>query len=164
MDKNFNPNPIPASAYEDGTYVNYKLGVYVPYILVFYNGKWEPLPQTAPGSSYIVSSFVSDARNVQGTFVGQQIGRNQVKFNNLVFPFLYAHEWTRVLKMLKMNQPTFFKFFDVEAGREIQRTLYPSDRTATPYAYAQTILKGESTYRPEIYSNCSVNLIDRGEQ
>ena len=43
------------------------------------------------------------------------------------------------------------------------RTLYTGDRTATIYAYRQDKLSGENIIRPEILSNCSVNLIDRGE-
>lgn len=160
----FNPQPIPNSAYSsDAALWRYTLGDYSPVIQVLYNGSWENLPVSATGLSFVVSSLVTEGRNAQGTFVGEQVGRDQNKFDNLVFPMLYAHEWTRILSMLKIGTATYFRYYDLASGSQIIRTLYPGDRTATVYAYRTEILSGESVLRPEILSNCSVNLIDRGE-
>lgn len=159
----FNPAPIPKSAYTDGTLWNYKLGVYKPAILVLYNGSWEILPQPAAGMNFVVSSLVTEGRNASGTFVGEQVGRDQIKFDGISYPFLYAHEWNKILNMLQIGRPTYFKYFDLSENKEIIRTLYPGDRTATIYAYAKEFIGNESTLRPEILSSCSVNLIDRGE-
>lgn len=160
----FNPQPIPSSAYNSNTELwKYTLGDYSPAIQVLYNGNWETLPISQSGLSFVVSSLVTEGRNAQGTFVGEQVGRDQIKFDGLVYPMLYAHEWTRILNMLQIGKPTYFRYFDLSLGRETMRTLYPGDRTATVYAYRQSKLSGEEILRPEILSNCSVNLIDRGE-
>lgn len=160
----FNPEPIPDSAYYNNTLWEYTLGRYDPVIQCLYRGKWENLPVSRSGSSMIVSSLVTEGRNAQGTLVGSQVGRDQIKFDGLVFPALYAHEWTRVLLMLKVGTPVHFRFYSPEIGGEIIRTLYPGDRTATIYAYHKNPLFSENTLRPEIFTDCSVNLIDRGEQ
>lgn len=160
---NFNPDPIPASAYRDGTLWNYKLGDYTPIIQVATANGWVVLPVSKEGSSFIVSSFVTEGRSAQGQFVGEQIGRDQIKLNSIVFPALYTHEWERVLQLLKIGVRTYFKYYDMSAGREIIRSLYPGDRTATIYAYAEYVLDGETCCRPQILTNCSVNLIDRGD-
>lgn len=160
----FDPEPIPKAAYTNGTLGNYLLGDYHPTIFVQSGNGWEVLPIPKTGSSFIVTSFVTEGRNAQGMVVGEQIGRDQVKLNALIYPALYAHEWERLLSLLKVGQKTYFKYYDLSAGKEIIRALYPGDRTATIYSYAPYILSGESCCRPQVLSDCSVNLIDRGEQ
>lgn len=163
-DNVFNPEPIPASAYTDGTLWNYKLGDYTPTIMVQGARGWVTLPVSKEGVSFITTSFVTEGRSAKGVVVGEQIGRDQVKFNGLSYPFLYLHEWELLLDTLKVGQKTYFKYYDMSAHKEVIRALYPGDRTATIYAYAPYTLDGESTCRPQILSNCTVNLIDRGEQ
>ena len=159
----FNPEPIPKTAYTNNTLWNYRLGVYHPTVFVYSGKSWEVLPVPRDGLSFVVTTLVTEGRSAKGVVVGEQIGRDQIKMDNLVFPSLYAHEWERVLSLLKFGVKTKFKYYDMSAQKEIVRYLYPGDRTATVFSYAPYILSGESTCRPQVLVNCSVNLIDRGE-
>ena len=152
----FRPVPIPESAYNDGSYVNYHLGDYsVNAVEIYYNGQWLPLPTTKPGSGLITTTAVSDGRNNAAQFIGRQIGRTQSKINNLVFPALYAHEWATILQVFKDQIERPVRYFDQEAGAKITRQMYVNDRTAEIYSYREN---GDV----EIFVNCSLNLIDTG--
>ena len=149
---------IPEEAYSDGTYVNYKLGNYdVPAVQVYYNNAWVTLPMHKDGTGDITTTLVNSARNSVGTVIGQQIGRTQGKIEGLVFPFLYAHEWASICQMFKLKISRKVRYFDMELGKKIERTLYINDRTATRFAY-------RSNGDVAVWKDCSLSLIDVGIQ
>ena len=64
--------------------------------IITINGKEFPAPQR--GLEFIVSTNVNSGRNANGEVIGQVVGRNQNKANNLVWPFLDAQTWAEMLQ------------------------------------------------------------------
>ena len=58
------------------------------------------LPSPKRGVQPIVTTLVDAGRDANGTVVGQRIGRDQYKINNLEWPWLTAAEWSRILSIL----------------------------------------------------------------
>ena len=52
------------------------------------NGRVVPAPDS--GANLIVATNVSDGKNAHGEFIGQRVGRDQYKFENLQWKFLPA--------------------------------------------------------------------------
>ena len=52
------------------------------------NGREFPSPDI--GGNLIVATNVSDGKNALGEFIGQRVGRDQYKFENLQWKFLPA--------------------------------------------------------------------------
>lgn len=103
--------------------------------------------------------MVTSARSTAtGEVIGEQIGRPQAKINSYVAPLLYAHEWSKILRMFKDQIHRRFRFFDQESGTMIEREMYVGDRTATVYAYKQ-----DGSGAVEIWKDCSVNFVDMGK-
>lgn len=156
----FNPLPIPEEAYSDGTYTDYLLGDYsVPAVQVYYENQWITLPMHKDFRKDITTTMVNAGRNAGAEVIGEQIGRTQSKVSGLVFPYLYAHEWQKILQIYKDNIKRPTKYYDQETGDFIVRSMYVNDREAEVFAYRQ-----DGSGRVEIYQNCSLNLIDMGVQ
>lgn len=49
---------------------------------IYINGREFPSPDR--GLEFLVATFVSTGKNANGEFVGQRVGRDQYKLNNLV--------------------------------------------------------------------------------
>lgn len=148
------PNPIPAGK----TVWDYKLGRYdVPFIKVYFEGEWVVLPMSKEGIKATTTTIVNAGRNAEAQVIGTQIGRTQSKIDTYVIPFLYAHEWTKILKIFKNDIHRKVKYYDQEAGGLIEREMYVSDRTATPYAFKQ-----DGSGEVEIWKDCELHLIDMG--
>ena len=122
--------------------------------IITINGKEFPAP--ARGMELIISTVVNSGRNANGEVIGQVIGRNQYKANNLVWPYLDAKTWADMLA-------EFDNFFVVAKIPDMRRNgwltvkMYPGDRSAEPY-YVDPVTK-----LPTHYINCKVNIIDCGE-
>ena len=150
------PNPIPAGK----TLWDYKLGNYdTSWLQVYYAGEWITMPMGKDGTDQITTTVVNAGRNAEATVIGTQIGRTQSKIENYVIPFLYAHEWSKILKIFKDQIHRKVRYFDQEAGTFITREMYVNDRKAVAFAYKQ-----DGSGAVEIWSDCSLNLIDLGEQ
>ena len=50
------------------------------------NGRDFPAPDV--GASIVIATYVSDGKNALGEFVGQKIGRDQIKLENMQWKFL----------------------------------------------------------------------------
>ena len=94
-------------------------------------------PQPRRGLELLSATIVDSARNANGVVVGQKVGRDQQKLNNLFF--------------VTVTYP------DMVNNRWTTRKMYPGDRTATPYHL------DPNTGLPADYINCKVNIIDCGE-
>lgn len=117
------------------------------------NGQEMPTPKR--GLEPIVTTIVDAGRNANGAVVGQRIGRDMYKLNNLEWPWLTAEEWSRILSILS----DFFvmvTFPDPVTNRLITLKMYCGDRTAEPYYL-------DDSGMPTHYKDCKVNLIDTGE-
>lgn len=113
------------------------------------------LPPPKRGVQPIVTTIVDAGRNANGAVVGQRVGRDQYKIDNLEWPWLTAREWSQILSALS-SFFVFVTFHDpVSDGRKTIK-MYCSDRSAEPYWV-------DGSGSPTHYRNCKVNLVDCGE-
>ena len=93
------------------------------------NGYDFPCPRY--GFQYIISTIVDSGRNVNGAVVGQKIGRDLFKLNNMQWVGLMPE--TRRM-MLSALEPFYVPvtFEDYRTGQPITITMYPGDRTGKP--------------------------------
>lgn len=138
---NFNPNPTGANI------GNYSINV------IEVNGLQLPIP-SAGSFRATVTTAVDGARNANGVFIGQKVGRDQSKIE-FKAPFLTAEEWSDILSVFDNNFVNGVTYFDMQKGSKITRQMYVGDRTADAYAIDDD---GNVT----IWKDCAFNLIDTG--
>lgn len=116
------------------------------------NDKSFPPPDI--GGNLVISTNVNAGKNANGEFVGQKIGRDQYKFDNLQWKILDAKIWSEILR-------EFDKFIvtaripDMVNNKFITLRMYPGNRTATPIQF-------DSNGLPTMYKDCKVNIVDCG--
>lgn len=117
------------------------------------NGVDFPCPKA--GFTYTISTVVDAGRNTNGVVVGQRIGRDLYKLDNMEWAALRPEVWQR---MLRAVEPFYVKvtFEDYRTGQPITITMYPGDRSAKP------LFVDKSTHKVTMYEECSFNLIDTG--
>lgn len=118
------------------------------------NGHEYPCPRR--GLNLMVATIVDSARNANAVVVGQVVGREQQKLNNLEWPYLTAEQWSSILKEFS-NFYVTVSYPDMVNNTWTTRKMYPGDRTAEPFHL------DPNTQLPLDYINCKVNLIDCGE-
>lgn len=116
------------------------------------NGKEFPSPGLYP--NLIVTTAVDAGRNANNKIVGQKIGRDNYKIDNLFWPLLDAKTWSSLLKEFEKYFVTV-EFWDMVKNDWRTLTMYPGDRTADVYI---TNKNGKPLY----YKDCKVNIIDAG--
>lgn len=114
------------------------------------NGTTVPTP--ARGLEFVLSTAVNSGRNAENKVIGEKVGRDTLKYNNLTWKWLKASDWHKICSILdsffvyaKLWHPTLGKFVTIQ--------IYPGDRSAQPYYLNDD---AEPTY----YTDCKVNLID----
>lgn len=117
------------------------------------NGYDFPCPST--GFSYIITTTVNAGRNANNAVIGQRIGRDLYKLNNLEWAMLEPEVWQ---KMLRAVEPFYVPvtFEDYRTGKPITITMYPGDREAKP------LFADPDSHIVTKYENCKFNLIDAG--
>lgn len=117
------------------------------------NGYDVPCPRY--GLEYIIATNVDAGRNLNGAVIGQRVGRDLYKINNL--------QWTMkdqdaVRRILLAIEPFFIPvtFEDAKTGLPITVMMYPGDRTIKPY-YVDP-----ETHVMEKTETLAFNLIDLG--
>ncbi len=113
------------------------------------------LPPPKRGVHPIVTTVVNAARNANGAFVGQRVGRDQYKIDGLEWAWLTAEQWEKILGILK-NFIVKVTFIDPVSNEPKTIKMYCGDRTAEPYWV-------DKNGKPTHYRNCKFNLIDCGE-
>lgn len=116
------------------------------------NGKQFPSPGLYP--NLVVTTAVDAGRNANNKVVGQKIGRDNYKIDNLFWPLLDAETWSDLLKEFK-NFFVTVEFWDMVENDWKTLRMYPGDRTADVYI---TNKNG----KPLFYKDCKVNIIDTG--
>lgn len=116
------------------------------------NGRDFPAPDV--GANLLVATNVSDGKNALGEFVGQKVGRDQYKFENLQWKFLDAIIWSEILQEFDKFVVTA-KIPDMVNNRFMTIRMYPGNRTAVPCEFDKNGL-------PTKYRDCKVNIIDCG--
>lgn len=116
------------------------------------NGKAFPSPDI--GGNLTVATNVSDGKNALGEFIGQRVGRDQYKFENLQWKLLPAATWAEMLQEFDQFVVTA-KIPDMVHNRMMTIRMYPGNRTATPAMFDKEGL-------PTMYRDCKVNIVDCG--
>ncbi|MCB6610187.1 hypothetical protein V3C10_04340 [[Clostridium] symbiosum] len=116
------------------------------------NGREFPSPDI--GGNLLVATNVSDGKNANGEFVGQKVGRDQYKFENLQWKFLPAETWASMLQEFDKFVVTA-RIPDMVNNRFMTIRMYPGNRTAVPVEF-------DSSGLPIMYRDCKVNIIDCG--
>ena len=89
-------------------------------------------PTPKRGIEPIITTVVNEGRNANGVLVGQRIGRDLYKLNNLEWPLLEAKEWSKILSYFE-NFLVDVSFQDPIKNKEITIEMYCGDRSAEPY-------------------------------
>ena len=117
------------------------------------NGYDFPCPHV--GFQYIISTTVNAGRNANNAVIGQRVGRDLYKLNNLEWVGLDPEVWQNMLRAVEpFYVPVTFE--DYRTGEPITIIMYPGDRTATP------LFADKDSHRITKYENCTFNLIDAG--
>ena len=103
------------------------------------NGVDFPCPRV--GFNYIISTTVDSGRNANNEIIGQKVGRDLYKLNELEWAALPADVWQ---KMLKAVEPFFIPV------------------TFEDYRTAKPLFVDPVTHKVTKYENCKFNLIDCG--
>ena len=101
------------------------------------------------------TTAVDAARNANNKVVGQKIGRDNYKIDNLEWPHLDAATWSSMLQEFDRNFFSTVEFWDVVNNKWRTLTMYCGDRTAD-------VFKIDDEGKPLEYINCKMNLIDAG--
>lgn len=113
-----------------------------------------PNPDQDNGLKFTVATFVDSARNAKAVVTAQKIGRDQIKFE-LNWTLLSVTEWESLMAFWDQNFFFDFTYTDT-SGVSATRKCYISDRK---YGY----LNITTTGKPTAYVNCSVSIVDTGE-
>ena len=117
------------------------------------NGMDFPPPRR--GFNYVITTTVNAGRNANNAVVGQRVGRDLFKLDNMEWAGLSAEKWQQMLNALEpFYVPVTFE--DYRTGQPITIIMYHGDITATP------LWVDTNTHKITQYENCKVNLIDAG--
>ena len=119
--------------------------------LISINGVDVPAPDEGFEIQEITN--VDAGRNTDGVVVGQKVGRNIWKINNLQWKSLSPKDWKALKDALK---PFFVKVSFLADDNKVHTvTMYPGDRSSKP-----CLVSGFSYQR---FRECKFNLIDCGK-
>lgn len=114
------------------------------------NGQRIPTP--ARGLEFVLSTAVNSGRNADNKVIGEKVGRDTLKYNNLTWKWLSASDWENICSILdsffvmaRLWHPVKHEFLNIQ--------IYPGDRSAQPYWL-------DKDGKPTAYVDCKVNLID----
>lgn len=117
------------------------------------NGYDFPCPRR--GFSYTITTTVNSGRNANNAVVGQRVGRDLFKLDNMEWVGLDAKVWQRMLKAVEpFYVPVTFE--DYRTGKPTTIIMYPGDRSATP------LWVDKKRHIIKTYENCKFNLVDAG--
>lgn len=113
------------------------------------------LPSPKYGFTYTISTVVNSGRNTDGAVIGQRVGRDLYKLDNLSWVGLPVEKRREILRAL---EPFYVNvtFEDYRTGGPITITMYPSDRKGKP------LFASQSTHLVTDDETFSFNLIDCG--
>lgn len=121
----------------------------------FLNVNGYDLPSPRYGFQYVIQTTVDAGRNLNGAMVGQKVGRDLIKLDQLQWVGLDTAERERILQL-------FDNFFvdvtleDCRTGQPITIKMYPGDRTIKP------LFVDKETHMISKDEVLAVNLIDCG--
>lgn len=122
------------------------------------NGIEFPCPST--GLEIIISTAVNSARNANAEVIGEKVGRDVLKYNNLHWSWLDGETWEQMLTVFS-NFFVTAKVWDMCGGGWKTIKMYPGDRSAEVY-WLDMNPESPRYMKPKNYRNCKVNIIDCG--
>lgn len=127
----------------------------VPYdCFIRVNGK--PFPYMSRDLTLMTATMVDSARNANGVLVGQKVGEDIPKLDNLVWPWLTAEQWSEILQ--EMDKFIFtVEYPDMVTNSWKTGRFYCGDRTAKVWKIDW------ETGLPKEYIECKCNIIGTGE-
>lgn len=114
------------------------------------------MPTPVRGLTETISTNVDDGRNALGEMVGERVGRDIYKLDNVEWRWLTKEQWAEILQAVSN-----FKFQatipDARKGKNkfCTHTFYCGDRTCEPYYITAN---GDFQF----YKTCKMNIIDCG--
>ena len=94
------------------------------------NGREYPCPRR--GLNLMTATIVDSARNANAVVVGQVVGREQQKIDNLEWAYLTAEQWSSLLQEFR-NFYVMVTYPDMVNNTWTTRKMYPGDRTAETF-------------------------------
>jgi hypothetical protein len=113
------------------------------------------VPSPGRGLNHVGAQLVSAGKNANGEFIGQKVGRTQIKFEGLFWPYLKAKTWAAILAEVdKFKLEVVFCHPRYNTWKTI--TMYPGNWADTPFHVDR------NTGLTLDYLNCKVDIIDCG--
>lgn len=121
----------------------------------FLNVNGYDFPCPGVGFTYTITTTLNAGRNANNAVIGQRVGRDLYKFDNLQWVGLMPETWRMMLAAVEpFYVPVTFE--DFRTGKPITIIMYPGDRTAKP------LFADKDSHLVTMYENCKFNLIDAG--
>ena len=122
--------------------------------LIAIEGTALPIPKR--GLTEVLSTNVNSGRNALGEMVGERVGRDIYKLDNIEWVWLTKAQWAQILQLVD-NFKFHVTFPDMakKNGEYCTHLMYCGDRHAEPYYINGS---GDFTF----YRSCKMNLIDVG--
>lgn len=117
----------------------------------------QPFRGTAGEVELVAATIVDSARNANGVLVGQKVGRDIQKINQLRWAYLPAATWAAILSEFDAHFFSTVTYPDMVHNTWTTRIMYCGDRSAKPFRL------NKATGLPESYVDCRVNVIDTGK-
>ena len=117
------------------------------------NGYDFPCPHV--GFQYIISTTVNGGRNTNNAVIGQRVGRDLFKLDQLEWIGLKPDQW----RMMQAALEPFYvpvTFEDYRTGSPITIVMYHGDLTGKP------LFASQDSHLVTLWESCKVNLIDAG--
>ena len=113
-----------------------------------------PFPSSGP---FETSRAVNSGRNANNVVVGQMVGRSVDK-QSMTWNVLPVQKWWEINRWIETNGMFFYcKYFSHNVGKWMIRRFYCGDPKCSPFKI------DPSTGVPDVYLDCSLNVIDMGE-
>ena len=113
-----------------------------------------PVPVPIRGLTEEVSTNVNSGRNANGELVGEKVGRDIYKLNNMEWRWLTKAQWAQICTLVG-NFKFTATFPDAVNGGFCTHLCYCGNRTCEPYYIND---QGDFTF----YKSCKMNIIDCG--
>lgn len=120
---------------------------------LYING--EEIPTPSRGLEVIISTAVNSGRNAENVVIGERVGRDTLKYNNLTWKWLTNAQWKKICGLFKNSFFVVAKVWSPADGKFVKIKIYPGDRSGQPY-WIDNDKKGE----PIAWTDCKVNIID----
>ena len=112
-----------------------------------------PFPSEGP---FETARAVDSARNINNVVVGQMLGRSVDK-QSMSWNVLPCQTWWKINRWFETHGMFFYcKYCAHNTGKWMIRRFYCGDPKCSPYKI------DANTGVPQVYRNCSVNVIDTG--